>query len=578
MRTREARERGTVAIVVAMSATMIFALCALAVDLGAAYARKRDIQTQADLAALAAGAHLPRSAASEATITAAATSYAVENEVAGQDTSTWNFADGDPSNGHIEYVGANKLRLFAPKSHVDFWLAPAAGLANGLDVSAIAAVELFSPGRSLPFFISTTCAWEDQTILDQTAGAEIPPSYVPVLSPTSDPPAGVRIESISPAATSLQTTETVTPVELTIRTTTGNGFRDVTKIGFTTEAPTSTHVEIADLSISGDAAVVNVPETVLKTEAVWWVRLLEKSNRRGEPDRWSAANNAKPFVVGDPLGPPAGSCQSKNSGNFGSLQLSRDDVGQPSRFLVENMAQGIQHQLTQYPVPRPTPPAGCAGESVAVVDSGTPDDSRQLNCLRTDMGSDLAQKATDAFITGTAQGTPPRLDASEKPTQAGCGPSGDGTEAGGDDRPIPALSTTINNDVLSCFIEDGFDVGDVTSQHGAPANVISEDIFTSPRFFWIPVLVADPSGGAGSYAIVDFRAVFITDQDDEGERDAPMASPDNGITMSSNGRQIEKIRVRAINPVSLPEYTADLGPDNTIPYLGSGTKIVRLVE
>lgn len=578
MRANQKRsERGTVAVVVAISATMIFALCALGVDLGSAFARKRDIQTQADLAALAAASNLPRSATSEALIEAAANSYAAENQVQGQDTATWDFSDSDTSNGFIEYLGSNKLRLFAPKSRVDFWLAPAAGLANGMDVSAVAAVEILSPGKGLPFFISTTCAWDDQTILDQTAGAEIPPSYVPVLSPTSDPPANVKIDLISPTSTSLQTTDAVVPVSLNVKTTTGNGFRDVIKVGFTTEAPSSKHEEFVGLSVTGDTATVLVPDAVLKTEAVWWVRLLEKGNRASDPPRWSAPNNAKPFVVGDPLGPPSGSCDSKSSGNFGSLDLSRDDVNQPSRYLVENMAQGIQHLLKQYPEPRPIPPAGCAGEPLAVTDSGTPDETRQINCLETDTGSDLAQKATEAFITGTAQGTPGRLNGEEHPTQENCDP-----EKRSENRELEDIpgEPTINNDVLSCFIKNNHSVRDVTKQYGAPADVIDNAIFESPRFFWIPVLVADPAGGAGSYAIVDFRAVFITDQPDGATRENTMIDydSDNGITMSTNGRRIEKIRVRALNPVSLPPFTADLGPDNTVPYLGSGTKILRLVE
>lgn len=577
MSTRSQRERGTVAIVVALSATMIFALCALGVDLGAAFARKRDIQTQADLAALAAGAHLPRSAASEALIAAAANSYALENEVQGQDNSTWNFLDTDTSNGFIEYIGANKLRLFAPRSRVDFWLAPAAGLADGMDVSAVAAVEILSPGKGLPFFISTTCAWEDQTILDRTAGAEIPPAYVPTLTPTSNPAASVKIQSIATDPSPVVYPSSP-PVWIDVTTTTPNGFNGVTQIGFTTEGALPNHfTESVSGSVTGDTATVQVPPGVLLQEEVWWVRLMEASKKKGEPERWSSSDNAKPLVVGSPDGPTTGSCDSKNSGNFGSLDLSRDDVNQPSRYLVENMAQGIQHVLRQYPIPRPVPPDGCAGKPEAVTDSGTPDETREINCLETDTGSDLAQKATDAFITGTAQGTPGRLDGEERPTQDNCDPEKESEERELEDLPG---EPTINNDVLSCFLKGTYTVGDVTKQHNAPVDAISPDIFNSPRFFWIPVLVADPSGGAGSYAIVDFRAVFITDQPDGASKSNTMIDEesDNGITMSTNGRQIEKIRIRAINPVSLPPTAVGLGPDNTVPYLGSGTKILRLVE
>ena len=527
------------------------------------FARKRDIQTQADLATLAAAAHLPHNAANDPAIYDAATKYAIKNEVGGQDTALWDFTDADTSNGFIQFDGKNKLRLFAPKSHVNFVLAPAAGLPDGMDVSAVAAAEIRSPGKGLPFYVSTTCGWGQQTILDQTSGPSLPPGPPPALTPTTAQAANVEIDTIDP------TSVDVNPgaVSMTITATSNNGMNNVNRVGFTREGGLG-H-EFVDVNGSGDTLIVSVPAAVLSTEAVWWVRL-----RQGNQNRWSDSSNAKPFVVGDPLGPAPTSCDSKNSGNFGSLDLSRDDVNQPSRYLVENLAQGVQHDFDTYPG---TPVTPCAGQPDAVVDSGTPVDGEQLNCLTTDTGSDLAQKATDAFITGTGSplNSPPRL---VKPTTTGCSPTG-----GSEEREMGDISgdPEINDDVLSCFLPAGVSVGAVTQATLDPSLKfsISKDIFDSPRFFWIPVLVADPSkGGSGSFAIVDFRAVFITDQPDGATSDSPMADPNNGVEMSSNGKQIEKIRVRAINPAALPEFSVDLGDGNTVDYLGSGTKIVRLVE
>lgn len=559
---RSRKEQGTVAIVVAVGATMIFALCALGVDLGNGFARKRDIQTQADLAALAAAVHLPHSASTESAIFDAATDYATWNEVLGQDTTTWNFSDADKTNGYIEFVGVNKLRLLAPRSHVNFVLAPAAGLPNGMDVSAVAAAEIQTPGKGLPFFVSDSCGWGLETILDATSGPPVPPGYVPTLDPSSTPASSSKIHVISPSAAPLNAPTT----SMTLTATTNNGFDGIDKVGFTTE---SGDHETVDVTGSGDTLLITVPPDVLTTEAIWWVRVHKAST-----DRWSASDNAKTFVVGDPDAVVDGSCDSKNSGNFGSLALSRDDVGQPSQYLVENMALGIQHGLDAYPIPRPVPPDGCEGRPEAVTDTGTPIDSQLLNCLVTDTGSDLAQAATDAFIKGTAQGSPARLGGVD--TAPGCDP-----DEGSNERTVHTSGNPntfkINDDVLSCFIEAPYTVGDVTKASGAPANVISEDIFDSPRFFWIPVLVADPAGGANSYAIVDMRPVFITAQDDAATKDSPLPAlnPENGIEMSANG--IEKIRIRAINWKSLPEFTGDPA-EGSIPYIGFGTKVVRLVE
>lgn len=563
MKAKRDPERGTVAIVVALSATMIFALCALAVDLGSAFARKRDIQTQADLATLAAAAHLPHSASTQSDIYAAATSFSNKNKVAGQDASFWNFSDSDKANGFIEFDSPTMLRLFAPQSEVDFWLAPVAGLPTGMKVSAVAAAEIRSPGRGLPFFVSTSCGWGSQTILDQTAGPQIPPTYSPTLDPTSTPPSAVVINSITPDKTVFPSPA----VSLTINA----QFKDIDTVGFTAED--GSHVTIDNVNVNGNSGTFSVPSGVLTQQKVWWVRLREKAKpAQGSKPAVLAAwtSSTKPFVVGDPPNSSTPACDTKNSGNFGSLELSRDDVSQPARYLVENMALGVQHDFTVYPT---TPyPASCSGQAAAVMDNGAPVAGRALNCLTTDTGSDLAQKATDAFITGTAQGSPGRLD---KPTGTGCSPAKTTAR-----RTLSDITgnPSINDDVLSCFFtNDTVTVGQVSKSSGAPAHVISPDIFDSPRFFWLPVLASDPSGGAGSYAITGFRPVFITEQADAGTRVAPAATLNNGIEMAGNGKSIEKIRVRAINPLSLPEFVGD-GGDNTVEYLGQGTKVIRLIE
>ena len=553
------QDRGTVAVVVALSATLIFALCALGVDLGAGFARKRDIQTQADLAALAAAAKLPADLvddANNADIYAQATAYATKNEVGGQDTSLWDFSDDDATNGFIEFVGRNKLRLLAPKSHVNFVLAPAAGLPNGMDVSAVAAAEIRSPGKSLPFFVSTVCGWKAQTILDQTAGPSIPPTYVPTLSPTTSPAASASIDSISSSPSPVPAG--ASSVSITVTGSTGSTFNDVIGVGFTTEAGDHFSWPVSE---TGKSVTFTVPGVVLAKEAVWWVRLLEKGKKKDDPDLWSDSSNAKPFVVGSPEAADTPQCDSKKSGNFGSLDLSRSE-GNPSTRLVENMAQGIEHGFDYFPPPYPVPPAGCAADPDAVMDAGSPVDGRLLNCLTTDTGSDLAKKATDALILGTAQGTPARLGATANPTTGNCGTT---------DRMMTDMpgSPKINNDVLSCFITDGSTVGDISKKSGAPTHALSEAVFQSPRFFWIPVLSADPSGGAGSYAIVDFRPVFITAQADGATKANPMVDPNNGIELAKNGKSVEKIKVRAINPASLPDFSPDLG-DKTIDYLGVG--------
>ncbi len=61
---RRSDENGAVVVVVALMVVVIFAIAALAVDLGNAFTRLRDVQSQADFSALAGGADLPALGAS----------------------------------------------------------------------------------------------------------------------------------------------------------------------------------------------------------------------------------------------------------------------------------------------------------------------------------------------------------------------------------------------------------------------------------------------------------------------------------------------------------------------------------
>jgi hypothetical protein len=58
IRQRGPSDEGVIAIITAFSAIMLFAVAAFAVDLGNAYAHKRELQNQADFTALAAGASM----------------------------------------------------------------------------------------------------------------------------------------------------------------------------------------------------------------------------------------------------------------------------------------------------------------------------------------------------------------------------------------------------------------------------------------------------------------------------------------------------------------------------------------
>jgi hypothetical protein len=143
-------------------------------------------------------------------------------------------------------------------------------------------------------------------------------------------------------------------------------------------------------------------------------------------------------------------------------------------------------------------------------------------------------------------------------------------------------SWTINFDTLSCFFtDDQTTIGDIAVKNYTKTQpVLSQAIFNSPRFVYIPVLGRVPdSGGCCKYEIVDFRPAFITDQ--PLSADKASAAPTcgafscSGISMSSNGKQVESLQVIMFNKAALPN-PPDTG--EVTEYSGTGSKVLRLID
>src|SRR5215216_3195884 len=84
--TRTRSERGAIAIVVGLLATTLFGVAAMAVDLGNAWSRKREVQKQVDVSALSVGWLLPMKPSNKLAIANKVAEYFNEhaNEVVGQ--------------------------------------------------------------------------------------------------------------------------------------------------------------------------------------------------------------------------------------------------------------------------------------------------------------------------------------------------------------------------------------------------------------------------------------------------------------------------------------------------------------
>jgi hypothetical protein len=181
------------------------------------------------------------------------------------------------------------------------------------------------------------------------------------------------------------------------------------------------------------------------------------------------------------------------------------------------------------------------------------------DCVSTDPGFPN-EAATDGFVNGSGS-TPGRLDADTTP---GC------DRNGGDDR--TSDSPNLNDDLLSCYILGGHSVGDVVAGED---NILSADIFDSPRFFFIPVIPVQAANGAsGAYPIISFRPGFITNESMAATATARGAiSGHNGLTFQAG--HIEQIDVVLFPESALPDTAPPVGGE--LDYTGSGTKVLVLV-
>jgi hypothetical protein len=259
-------------------------------------------------------------------------------------------------------------------------------------------------------------------------------------------------------------------------------------------------------------------------------------------------------------------------GNFGTLKLPRTDVPSGSELPV-NIAVGLQQPLTpaihQWAVDNPTSAGTCADTVNGAVESFGTTLRPATNCVDTDTGL-AANVATQGLITGAA-GHPGML--ATRDTKSGCNPTG-----GSSNRSVSIGSRSyhFNDDVLTCYLDNTTTtLADIASPSYAGGPVLDVDIYSAPRFIWIPVLKIQPaSGGSQRYSIIDFRPGFITDEQATSTtlRGSHTATSDNGLTFRSN--DVEQIKVLFFNVNALPVD----GDYPTIDFLGVGTPKIKLID
>ena len=598
MRRRD--ERGALAVIFAFCCVMFFVLAAMGVDLGNAMNRKKQVQSQADFSALAAGASLPVSgtpAASDPAVLAAVDYLNKDQPVDDAKTcdssktcvSAAQLVNGEPADGEVAYLGTNTLKVTAPQARISFSLAQVLGT-KYVDVSAVATVGIFSPGTGvMPTYAVSGCDWGVQTLTDPSNG-----QVNPIVPPLEDSPGDgdADLTTLSPTSVALNASSQLLSI---------NGSKldgkdaAATAVGFyrstaSTSGPTKIAPVVPVTLPSGSFLQVVIPTTVTAVEDIWWVRVRTRDQLGN--DHWSPAAEALPLRVGEAVLECVGA---SNQGNFGTILLPRIDIvnNNNNSWLAANMAVGLQAPLTLHTYDAPIPGNGECSPGPSSTSSpfiqGVGDDQtryspsgsastvadlvERTNCVDTDGG--LPANATTAgMIVGLGNTVAPKGRLRDKPTT--CGP-GSGTQS----RTVSLnnQSYTINNDMLTCFFtSDAAHVSDVSGPNytfngGNP--VISAAIYSSPRFFYVPVLKVVPAtGGSKHYFIMDFRPSFLTGNASTATKQAPGVTPsdDNGIQILQNDIKSMKVVFLNRNAIEIP----DGGPVG--PYLGTGVKLVRLIN
>ena len=448
-------------------------------------------------------------------------------------------------------------------------------------------------------------------------------------------------------------------------------FRRVTLAGVT-----ETVVSQAATSLAG-AATLQIPAQVKNAPGDWFVKILWAYPNYSKVDvgvpnvlvtttytqslspattlRLSS-NAAKQITV------PASAADVTNLDNFLScakpVVSPRSPTGGDSQDMIDNIRRGVDHVLDQHPsvitalggasgiattpistlagpssiLADPTKFAfSCSvGDGVSVLDTA-PNRASFPNCVNVNTTRSWSYEFTQGFLTGSG-----RLSCSVAACEHGTFP---GSELGlngsyNNDKITDFISGTNKQSVLDDMLLTSLDTFLTPSVPVAtPADLLSQDLYSSPRFFWAPVLTTAFSTSTNAfYPILTFRPTFITEEtpstsatqalinalsvETVNDLKALAASgvssllglglisgltsslglsttTANLLTSLNDPTKVEKyglvldtsapvdsqlkaLRVMNINPGALPAVDPDYdGPIND--YLGSGPKIVRLV-
>ncbi len=584
-------ERGSMALIVALLATALFLSAAVAVDLGNAWARKRELQKQVDVAALGAGHQLPMTTSNRLEIADSVAASLTRNWTAGQAPSITGsqLLNGLPEDGEVTFWtdngiactnACNQMRVLAPEADVPMYFSGVIGI-QGTSVQRSATVRAMSAVPSslsmLPFWLPSGCALGPADADTSGGGGSS--------SSTSTTPSPSASSSPSTSGTNVPVGDhTLSGADVIVNQNSSRTISDLTVHGVSKQVDRASirfyspgqsyFIEYAATDLKNPGTTLKVADFQISTEVTatpgdWKVYAVVLRNK----DLEISANHLVVHVNGIPEPSPTPSptasptpasvpvgCVGQDRGNFGQLDSPRKDLGsgQTNKRLAMNIAEGLDHQLIPFVFPEGTTPTkDCAAAGGGFIVGAQPDnlalDGR--NCITGDTGND-GPAIFDGLIAGI-DGRAGRLSTTRPGNHTTC--------PGRTDRAVGG--TTINNDTLSCFLRGGATLADLASSSGVSPTMLDPGVIDSPRFVWLPVVVATDRAQKGFQPILDFAPAFITD-----ETQTTSASADNGLQI--NGNSVKTFRLFSFNRDALPVDSRS----PTVPLSPALPSIVRLVD
>lgn len=330
-------DEGATAIFVAVLSSLLFAVCALVVDLGAAYVREATIESSSEQAAVAAASALPDAcnAVTEAALSFASDPNAVRDDSSGTPLAPTvaQLQDGDAANGEVTVLDALgaavdpaagcsgpgvQAVVGSPPAQVDFGLAALFGIENTA-VRTVRTAERRSPLPVLPFAVPRECVDRSTRVYELEPAVPVPGGTAAVPGDAVAPP-DVADASRLDFRTDPVLSPTAAPTTFQVRVRANSDSGRTWRVEFTEllsgtprtvySSPLPIARRFPDYRFTADDSItVPIPADVLAHPGTWRARVM-RTTRAGGSDRiqldglWYIASHTSRDVVIPGAAPP----------------------------------------------------------------------------------------------------------------------------------------------------------------------------------------------------------------------------------------------------------------------------------